>query len=171
MIIQNIANIIKKMPLEWKSIQNIKWNQDGLINEIKQYLKTDTMSSRIEDTYIKKWRWKRLYDNFTYNSDDDHIYLVIENEADLPPYFKDDNGNVLIDVDLPFKLRVIETEQERNEIMDTYYRNLFGNGYRSALNFYQRLSKEFLNVSRSQVQQFLKNIEIKQLTHPIEKIK
>ena len=72
----------------WKSIQNLKWNQDNLINEIKRYLKEGKLPSRIESTYIKTWRWKRLYDNFTYNSDDDHIYLVIENEADLPPILK-----------------------------------------------------------------------------------
>lgn len=42
------------MTIQWKSIQNIKWNQDGLIHEVKQKL-----PSRIEGTYIKTWRWKK----------------------------------------------------------------------------------------------------------------
>ena len=48
---------------------------------------------------------ERLYDNFTYNEEDNHIYLVIDKEKYLPPYFKDDKGNMLVDVDLPFKKR------------------------------------------------------------------
>ena len=47
--------------LEWKSIQNLKWDQDGLIDEIKQYLKTGKLPQRIQEKYIKTWRWKRLY--------------------------------------------------------------------------------------------------------------
>ena len=43
------------MPFEWKSIQNIKWNQDGLIDEIIQYLKDGKLPQRIENKYIKKW--------------------------------------------------------------------------------------------------------------------
>ena len=41
----------QKIPVEWKSIQNLKWSQDGLINEIKKYLKEGKLPQRIEEEH------------------------------------------------------------------------------------------------------------------------
>jgi len=92
---------------------------------------------------------------------------VIDNADDLPDYFKDNSGNLLFQVNLPLKFKVLNNEKERNEVIDNYYRNIMSNGYRSSKSLYERLSKEFLNVSRHQVEQRIKNIEIVQMTMPV----
>lgn len=154
--------------LRWKSIINIKWNPD-LISEIKKYLKEGTLPNRL-DTYMKQWKFKRLYSQFTLG-EDNKLYIIVNENNDLPKYFLDENDNLLFDVSLPLKFRVIETQEEKQEIIKTYYTNLLGNAYRSSQNLHQRLMKEFVNISRKDVINTLKNLEIKQLIHPIEENK
>ena len=93
------------MTIRWKSIINIKWNEE-LIEEIKEYLKNETLPKRL-DSYHKKWKFNRTYNIFSLG-DDNKIYLIVNEVADVPPYFKDENGNVLFDVQLPMKFRVVD---------------------------------------------------------------
>lgn len=159
----------KKSEIRWKSIINIKWTKD-LFEEVKQYLKNDIIPKRVQDTYMKTYRFKRLFSQFSI-ADDNKLYVIVNDEKDLPSYFLDENGELLFDVSLPMKFRVIETQQEKQDIITTYYGNLLGNAYRSGTNLHQRLMKEFVNISRKDVNNTLKNIEIKQLTHNIEENK
>ena len=152
------------MPVKWKSLQNLKLNQPGIIDEIKSYLKTGDVPKRIEGNYMKTWRWKRLYDIFTYNPEDDHVYLVIENEEDLKGYNKE--FGLLYDVDLPKNLRLVESEDEKQKIMNSYYPNVIANGFRSSKTFYDKLSEHFIGISRNDVANFVKNQEVKQMTLP-----
>ena len=76
-----------KMTIQYKSLVNIRWTPD-LIEEVKQYLKNQTLPERL-NTYMKKWRFEKLFDVFTLG-DDNHIYLVIENEEDLKKNYKDE---------------------------------------------------------------------------------
>lgn len=157
------------MTIRWKSIQNCRWTQE-LIEEVKEYLKNETLPKRLEGIYIKEWRFKRLFNQFTLG-EDNKLYIIVNEEEDLPSYFLDENGELLFDVNLPMKFRLIETQKEKEEIITTYYSNLLGNAYRSATNLHQRLMKEFIGISRKDVNNTLKNLEIKQLILPIEENK
>jgi len=170
MLIKKINNVFIeiKMVFKWKSIQNIRWNLE-LIEEVKQYLKNQTLPERL-NTYMKEWRFRKLFDIFTLG-DDNHIYLVIESEEDLKKNYKDEKHNALFDIDLPIKLRVVENDgrspfEEKNKIMSAYYPHVMANGFRSGYSFHQKLSQEFLNISRLDVSNFIKNQEVKQLTLP-----
>jgi hypothetical protein len=156
------------MTIKWKSIINIRWSIE-LIEEVKEYLKDQTLPKRLE-TYHQQWKFKKLFSQFTIGSDD-KIYIVVDEEQDLPKYFLDENDELLFDVDLPMKFRLIETQKEKEEIITNYYSNLLGNAYRSSTNLHQRLMKEFINISRKDVTNTLKNLELKQLIHPIEENK
>lgn len=163
------------MGIKWKSIQNIRWTKE-LIEEVKEYLrsqsserKNDNYPKRL-DTYLKQWRFKKLFSNFTLG-DDNNLYILVNEEEDLPNYFLDENGELLFDVNLPMKFKLIETQKQKEEIITTYYSNLLGNAYRSATNLHQRLMKEFIGISRKDVNECLKKLEIKQLIHPIEENK
>jgi transposase InsO family protein len=157
------------MGIKWRGIQNIRWNKE-LIEEVKEYLKDGSIPKRVEDNYMRSWRFKKLFSQFTLG-DDNNIYVIVNEEEDLPSYFLDENGDLLFDVNLPMKFRLIETQKEKEEIIQTYYSNLLGNAYRSSTNLHQRLMKEFINISRKDVNNTLKNLEIKQLIHPIEENK
>jgi len=159
----------KKRVIHWRSVQNIRWSQDGLFENVKEFLKTGEVPQKY-DTYMKQYRFRKLYENFTLG-DDGKIYLIIDDSENLPPYFLDENDNLLFDVKLPMRFRVIETQKEKDEIIKTYYSNLLGNNYRSSTNLHQRIMKEFLNISRKDVENYVKNLEIKQLIHPIEENK
>lgn len=158
------------MAIKWKSIVNVKWTEE-LIENVKHYLKTNEVPENMKDNYMKSYRFKRLYSQFTLG-DDNKLYVVVNEEEDLPNYFLDENGEILFDVNLPMRFRVIETKKEKEEIIKNYYGNLLGNAYRSSNNLHQRLMKEFVNISRKDVQETLKNIEINQLLiRPIEENK
>jgi transposase InsO family protein len=149
--------------MNWKSIRSIKWNEDDTINRVKKYKKDGTLHN--DWSYMKSYRFRKLFEPFTLENND--LYLVIDNTQDLPPYFRDNSGNLLFQVNLPLKFKVLNNEKERNEVIDNYYRNIMSNGYRSSKSLYERLSKEFLNVSRRQVEERLKNIEVVQMTMPV----
>lgn len=150
------------MTINWKSIRSIRW--DETIQLVKKYKKTGELPT--DWTYMKSYRFRKLYNIFTLENNE--LFLVITEIQDLPPYFKDNNNNLLFQVNLPLKLKVINNEKERNEIIDNYYKNIMSNAFRSSKSLYERLSKEFLNVSRRQVEERLKNIELVQLTMPVE---
>ena len=156
------------MTIKWKSIQNIRWNQD-LIEELKEFLRNENIPKRL-DTYHKIWKFKKLYSQFTLG-EDNKLYIVVNEEEDLPHYFLDENGNLKFDVNLPMTFRLIESQKEKQEIITNYYSNLLGNAYRNSTNLHQRLMKEFIGISRKDVNDTLKNIEIKQLILPIEENK
>jgi transposase InsO family protein len=153
--------------INWKSIRCIKWEEDNTLERAKQYKKTGKLPS--DWSYMKSYRFRRLYDVFTLENND--LYLVIDNTDDLPDYFTDNNGNLLFQVNLPLKFKVLNNEKERNEIIDNYYRNILSNSYRSSKSLYERLSKEFLNISRRQVEERLKNIEVVQMTSVVNENK
>lgn len=156
------------MTIKWRGILNIRWSIE-LIEEVKEYLKDETLPKRLE-TYHQQWKFKRLFSQFTLGSDNE-LYVIVDEEEDLPKYFLDDNGELLFDVNLPMKFKLIETQEEKEKIIINYYSNLLGNAYRSATNLHQRLMKEFVNISRKDVTNTLKNLELKQLIHPIEENK
>jgi hypothetical protein len=170
----SLHNNTKDDRIHWRSILNIRWDQE-LITDVKQYLKDKSLPTRLDTgnkntTYMKEYRFKKLFDRFSLG-DDNKIYVIINEEKVLPSYFLDKDGNLLFDVNLPMKFRVVENDKEKEEIITTYYSNLLGNGYRSATNLHQRLSKEFVNISKKDVSGVLKNIEINQLIRPIEENK
>jgi transposase InsO family protein len=88
--------------------------------------------------------------------------------GDLPDYYLDNSGNLLFQVNLPLRLKVLNNEKERNELIQNYYLNILSNAYRGSKSLYERLSREFLNISRRHVQERLKKIELVQITNPIE---
>ena len=92
------------MTIKYRSIVNIRWSDD-LITEIKDFKKNETLPNRLS-TYHKQWKFKKLYSQFTHGNDD-KLYLVIEDEQDLKKNYKDEEGNMLFDIDLPIKLRVV----------------------------------------------------------------
>ena len=153
--------------INWKSVRSIRWNEDNTIELVKKYKKDGTLPK--EWSYMKSYRFKKLFNSFTLENND--LYLVIDNTDDLPDYFTDNNGNLLFQVNLPLKFKVLNNEKERNEIIDNYYRNILSNSYRGSKSLYERLSKEFLNVSRRQVEQRIKNIEVVQMTMPVNENK
>jgi hypothetical protein len=156
------------MAIKWKSIQNIRWNEN-LIKEVKDFLKNEIVPSRL-DTYHKIWKFKKLYSQFTLG-EDNKLYIIVNDEKDLPSYYLDDNGDLKFDVNLPMNFLLAECQKEKQEIITTYYSNLLGNAYRSSTNLHQRLMKEFIGISRKDVNDTLKHIEIKQLILPIEENK
>ena len=152
------------MAIKWKSIVNVKWTEE-LIENIKHYLKTNEVPENMKENYMKSYRFKRLYSQFTLG-EDNKIYLVIENEEDLKDNYKDENNNALFQIDLPIKLRLVETKEEKEKIMSSYYPHVMANGFRSSQSFHQKLQQEFLNISRRDVSEFIKHQEVKQLTLP-----
>lgn len=151
--------------MNWKSIHGIKWN-DELISEVKSYLKDNKIPSKFEDKYMPTYRFKKLYNQFSYNPEDNHLYLIITNVEDLKSFYKNDNNELLFETDLPKKLRVVENEDEKQKIMSSYYSSVMANGFRSGRSFYEKLSTEFIGISRSDVEKFVKNQEIKQIQLP-----
>lgn len=91
----------------------------------------------------------------------------------LTPWAKSADGKILqlFDVKLPVRLKVVEHEAERAEWLEAFYSNVFVNAFRSADSFYEKLSHEYLNISRDQVREFLKHVETRQLTLPVREIK
>ena len=149
--------------INWKSIRSIRWNEDDTINKVKKYKKTGELPTNW--TYMKLYRFRKLFDIFTLKNNE--LYLIIDNIEDLPEYYKDTNGELLFQVNLPLKFKVLNNEKERNEVIDNYYKNIMSNGYRSSKSLYERLSKEFLNISRRHVENRVKEIEVEQMEIPL----
>lgn len=150
--------------INWKSIRSIRWEENDTLELVKKYKKDGSLPS--DFTYMRSYRFKKLFDIFTLEKNE--LFLVITETSDLPDYFKDKTtGKLLFQVNLPLKFKVINNEKERNQIIDTYYRNILSNSYRGSKSLYERLSREFLNISRRQVEQQIKNIEIAQMTVPV----
>jgi hypothetical protein len=155
-------------PINWNSIVNIRWNP-ALIEEVKTYLKSGRTAfpERFRDKPGKyKSNFKRIFAPFTVLGG--KIQLTIEEASALPPYFLDEAGKLLFSVNLPMTFHVVETEEEKKEIITQYYSNVLANAYRSGTNLHQRLMKEYINIGRRDVFECLQNIEIKQITYPIE---
>ena len=150
--------------INWKSIRSIKWNEDDTINRVKKYKKDGILPTGF--TYMRSYRFRKIFEQFTLEGNE--LYLIITEESNLPPYFKDENNELLFDVKMPFKLKVINNEKERNDLIQNYYLNILSNAYRGSKSLYERLSREFLNISRRDVEERLKQLELVQLTMPIE---
>jgi len=150
--------------INWKSIRCIKWEEDDTINRVKKYKKDGILPN--DWTYMKSYRFRKIFNIFTLENND--LYLVITEVSDLPTYFKDNNNNLLFDVKMPLRMKVINNEKERNDLIQNYYLNILSNAYRGSKSLYERLSREYLNISRRQVEEQMKKIELVQITNPIE---
>lgn len=154
-----------KTEVTLKALHSITWTET-LISQIKEYVTTGVIPDDIENTPHKKMKWRKRYTSF--EVDGDGLYFVF---AGVPSWAKNKEGEQLYDVKLPVRLKVVETDSEREELLKEYYSNVLVNGYRSADSFYDRLSKEYLNISRVEVRDFLKRIESRQLAMPVIELK
>ena len=100
----------------------IEWTKE-LIEEVKEYLRSQSSETKNDnypkrlDTYLKQWRFKKLFSNFTLG-DDNNLYILVNEEEDLPNYFLDENGELLFDVNLPMKFKLIETQKGLMEMLN-----------------------------------------------------
>jgi hypothetical protein len=154
-----------KQQVSLKALHSLTWTEE-LIAQVKDYVQTGTIPDDIEEAPHKKSKWRKRFADFTIKGKD--LLFVFDG---IPPWAKDKDGKTLFDVKLPVTLKVVETDAEREELLTDYYSNVLVNGYRSADSFYDRLSKEYLNVSRVEVRDFLKKMESRQLALPVVEMK
>jgi hypothetical protein len=156
-----LVNIIIAMSIKWRSVRKVEWTKERY-DEVFEYLKTGEVPES-QDTPSKRSKYKKRFDVFSIK--DKKIVLEITDPADVFWNKKDDVE--LFDVLLPHVLTVVP-QPEVKEYLTMLFKSASYNGHRGKLAFHTKLNKNFIGISRLDVENFLKNNEIKQLSKPTE---
>jgi hypothetical protein len=144
--------------LNFDSLRKMHWD-DASYDEVKQYL-TDRSFSDKRSTTRQQRDFKAKADLFVL-SDQGEIVLVVDEQ---PPWAKDpDSGNVVAPVKLPFRMQVVK-ESDVPKVIKKFYGDVQTNGYRGVAAFFDRLQKEFLGISRRDVEKTIATFEVKQVS-------
>jgi len=137
-----------------KQLRHINYSPD-FIADLKKYSLTQEIDENKYPTYMKKYRFKKIAQHFTFDDDEtQHLYAVVNEKP---------TGMELVDMRLPLHLLVAETEQEKKNIIVKAFSDVKANGFASTQKLYERLSLEYLNISRDEVKKILNTLEVKQL--------
>lgn len=141
--------------LNFKSLRALRWS-DATYDEIHTYLSTGEFTEAKTDQ--QKKRLKKKADQFELDANG-HIVLVVR---EVPSWARDPSGTKqLYHVRIPFNMRVVK-ESERMSVIKAFYADTQTNGY-SASSFHERVSHDFLGISRSDIEATLKTFEVHQM--------
>src|SRR6185312_14152666 len=170
--------------IHWQSIQQMKWS-DKHYDDVVAFVKIGAYPTKdgVEITSSAKQKWRKRYKPFAWRADkekkvnddekrgggekDDEkkeernegrLVLVLDKAEDVK-WAVDKEGNKLIDVKLPIMLTVVK-ESDRDEVLKELYAELTENAYRSVDTFYERLSKQFVGITRDYVAKFMERVEL-----------
>lgn len=145
----------------WKGIRSVHWN-DKLFDQVKHFLLTGEVPKELLVDRKKASRWRVKYRIYSMSGED--IALVLN---EIPNWCKSESGEVLFECKLPMKLIVVQ-EKEKTKLMETLFKHPSFNGHRGVRSFHERLSRNFLGVFREDVEKFMRNNEITQMSQPTE---
>jgi hypothetical protein len=164
--------------VHWKSLRQIHFT-DELYAKIVRYAKTGELP--VELTISRQQaKWRARYKSFAvrdFASGPDaleggvrgtlvpQLVLVLTDAHDVFWAVSKETREPLFDVRLPVLIVVVQ-ESKKEELLRKMYSELTENSYRSADTFYERLTKQFLGISRADVEAFLKRVESKQIQLP-----
>ena len=155
-------------PIVWKSIRALKWSRE-LYEQVKEFVATGKLPPKDESPEGLKTRtrrWRKRYRHFAIEagagvSGAAPLVLVIQRPEDVF-WAVDKEGNKLFDVPLPYSLTVVP-DDSKDAILNKVWPELTENAYRSAATFYERLSKQFVGITRDDVTKWLQKQEIHQI--------
>lgn len=149
------------MSLTARALHSTVWTEE-LYSQVKQFLESKTIPADVTGAQ-PIYRWKKKYG--IYSLINDEIYLVLS-EGEAPFWSVDKkSGEKLFDVSYPIKLKVVYKESDKKEIITEAYTNIQLGGYRGVLNIYDRITKEYLGITKDDVKKQLLNIEVHQINH------
>lgn len=139
--------------VNWKSIRKLQF-PDHFYDELFQFLTKAIVPSRYNTNRQVKYHFRKQYLPFRVQNNE--IYLPIHDIKDLP--FKIDPS---VDIKLPHMMLVVK-ESKVNDTLNLFYSNI--NAYRSTKAFYDRISRDFIGISKSRVEAFISQKEVAQIT-------
>ena len=144
----------KKTKSVLRQLRHINYSPD-FIKDLKKYSLTQEIDEKTYPTYMKKYRFKKIAQHFHFDDDETQKLYAVINEKP--------KGYELVDMELPLHLLVAETEEEKKRIITQAYSDVKANGFSSTQKLYERISLEYLNISREEVKKVLNTLEVKQL--------
>jgi transposase InsO family protein len=142
--------------VKWKSIRGLKWKE--LYIDLKIYLETGDLPQGKSPSSLS--RFKRTATKFELENED---IILLTNT--LPPNLLDEDGNPLVDVNLPMKFIVCDPKN-KTETIKTFFSSVLGSNYKGIENCYRKISAQYLGITRQDISKVLKRMEIKQLKRP-----
>jgi transposase InsO family protein len=142
--------------VKWKSIRGLKWKE--LYQPLKIYLLTGDLPKGKSASSLS--RFKRTANRFELENED---IILLTNT--LPPNLLDEDGNPLVDVNLPMKFIVCDPKN-KTETIKTFFSSVLGSNYKGIENCYRKISAQYLGITRQDISKVLKRMEIKQLKRP-----
>lgn len=138
----------------YKSIRNLSFSRERY-NEYLTYAEDKIIPDRINSANAK-YRFLKIAKLFT--SINRQLWLITNI---VPPDISDEHGDPLIPLELPLKYRVV-AEDEVKSVLDELWGNPIGGGW-SRKSLFEKISREFIGISRSMVDTFFKNTELHQI--------
>jgi len=141
--------------LNFKKLRALRWDDDSY-DRIQQYLKDGSFPAD-RQSVAQKAAIRKKAKLFELNAKGEIVLVVKE-----VPTWARSGDNQLYQINLSFEMRVVK-ESERVAVCKMFYGDVQTNGYRGSDAFYNRISQEFLGISRADVEATLKTFEVHQM--------
>jgi len=143
--------------LTFKSLRALHWND--LYVPLHEYLVTGQLP---EKTASSLTRFKRVAKNFELDPSTQDIILITNI---IPPELLDPDGEPLVEIDLPLKFTVVDPRRKKDTII-TCFNSVQSGGFKGVESLYRKISSQYLGISRNDIADVLKKMELKQLKRP-----
>lgn len=154
-----------------KQLNHLPWKDRQFVSNVKRYLSDETRNIHIfplpEDQGINMYKHRLKQRLSSLIMEDEEIYAIIH---ELPKRYKDENGQPLIHVELPLRLKFIETEEERKHIVINYYKDIQRNGLFSVHKLWDKLNLEFFPITKEDIKKYINTVSIKQMLAPYHEV-
>lgn len=167
-------------PIKWGSIRQIKWT-DQLYKEVVRFVETGEPPAHLA-TPAKVSKWKSKFKHFgvrtiMVDDEDDQgddgkrgnnrkkelLQLVLQLRSSEDVFWAiNKDGETLFEVNLPYFMTVIP-QSKKHVTLTKLYPELTHNAFRSVETFFEKLTKQFVGITRDDVIQFMKTVELRQL--------
>ena len=147
---------VRLNPVRWQSLRSLRWKR--LFQPLRQFMLTGDLPEGLPRKLAARVR--KLSTQLMLDEVDGEIYL----ETWTPfPSDTDKDGNSVVEMREPHRLRLVSEDEIEDIVLETFRAPNLGS-FRGPLSIYTRLSRQFLGISRTDVERILAKTETYQIT-------